>query len=121
MRSYFEEHPDLDVSVHLVWLPMFPRPQERWALPGMVEEFSGWGISQYWDDERHVSLEVKQRIVPELEDEVPWDLFILFGPAATWSESQKHVLGWGEPVIRKTEELESLLLAIRPETQTAGR
>ncbi len=85
---------------------------EWWALPRMVEEFSEWGISQYWDDERRVSLEVKERVVPEVEDEVPWDMFIVFGPEATWAEAEKHVLGWGEPVIHKTENLEALLSAI---------
>ncbi len=112
MRSYLEEHPDLDVSVYVVWLPMFPRPMEWWALPRMVEEFSEWGIPQYWDEERRVSLEVKERVVPEVENDVPWDMFILFGPEATWAEAEKHVLGWGEPVIQKTEKLEALLSAV---------
>ncbi len=112
MRSYFEEHPELDVSVQVVWLPMFPRPMEWWALPRMVEEFSEWGIPQYWDDERRVSLAVKERIVPEVEDEVPWDIFILVGPEANWADAENHVLGWGKPVIHKTEQLEALLSAI---------
>ncbi len=112
MRSYFEEHPDLDVSVYVVWLPMFPTPMEWWALPRMAEEFSGWGIPQYWDDERHVSKAVKERLVPEIEQEVPWDLFILFGPEASWADAEQHVLGWGEPVIDEAEKLEALLSAV---------
>ncbi len=111
MRSYFEQHPDLDVSVYVVWLPMFPRPMEWWALPRMVKEFAQWGIPQYWDDQRGVSLAVKARIVPELEDEGPWDMFILFGPEASWADAETHVLGWGEPVIDETEKLEALLSA----------
>ena len=88
---------------------MFPRLAEWWALPRMVEEFSEWGAPQYWDDERHVSLEVKRRIVPGVEDEVPWDMFILFGPGATWADAEKHVLGWAEPVIHHADELDALL------------
>ena len=42
-------------------------------------------------------------------DGFPWDLFILFGPEATWAEAEKHVLGWGEPVIDRAEKLEALL------------
>lgn len=45
---------------------------EWWALPGMVEEFSDWEISQYSDDERHVSREVKERVVPGVENDVPF-------------------------------------------------
>ncbi len=85
---------------------------EWWALPRMVEEFSEWGIPQYWDDELRVSLAVKERLVRELAEDVPWDLFILFGPEATWADAEEHVLGWGEPVIDRTEELEALLRAV---------
>ena len=112
MRSYFEEHPDLNVPVHLVWLPMFPRPMERWALPAMAEEFAGWGMSQYWDDEHRVSAAVKERLIPEVEEDVPWDMFILFGPEARWADAERHVLGWGRPVIDRAEELATLLSAV---------
>ena len=44
---------------------MFPRPLEWWALPRMAEEFTEWGIPQYWDEELRVSLEVKERVVPD--------------------------------------------------------
>ena len=85
---------------------------EWWALPRMAEEFSEWGIPQYWDDARHLSLDVKQRLVPKIADEIPWDLFILFGPDATWAEAENHVLGWGEPVLHKAEKLKALLSTI---------
>ena len=85
---------------------------EWWALPRMADEFSEWGIPQYWDDERRLSLEIKERLVPQVEEEIPWDMFILFGPEATWAEAENHVLGWGAPVIQETEEFEALLLAI---------
>ncbi len=91
----------------------------------MTEEFSAWGIPQYWDEERRVSLEVKERVVPEVESDVPWDMFILFGPEATWADAEKHVLGWGEPVIHRVETLEALLSAVSarervPDTVRSG-
>ncbi len=85
---------------------------EWWALPRMAEEFTEWGIPQYWDEELRVSLAVKERVVPDVESDVPWDLFILFEPEATWADAEKHVLGWGEPVIDEAEKLEALLAAI---------
>ncbi len=85
---------------------------EWWALPRMAEEFTELVIQQYWDEELRVSLEVKERVVPDVEDRVPWDLFILFEPEATWADAEKHVLGWGEPVIDEAEKLEALLAAI---------
>ena len=112
MRSYVEQHPGLRVSVHFVWLPMYPRPMEWWSLPRMAKEFSEWGIPQYWDEERHVSLEVKERIVPDVKENVPWDMFILLGPKATWADAEKHVVGWGRTIIGEKEKLEALLSAI---------
>ncbi len=97
------------MSVHVVWLPMFPRLMEWWALPGMVEEFAGWGVPQYWDDENLLSREVKRRIVPEVDSEIPWDIFILLGPEATWATAEEHVLGWGGTVVQEMGRLKALL------------
>lgn len=91
---------------------MFPRVQERRALPGMIEEFASAAFDQFWDDERNVSVEAKQRLVPGVEDKVPWDLFILFGREASWADAQDHVLGWGEPVIDRVEKLDALLSSL---------
>ncbi len=92
-----------------VWLPMFPRPQERWSLPGAVEEFEAF--VQFWDDERIVSAEVKQRIWPDYDGEIPWDLFILFDTQATWATANDHVIGLGRTVIGESDKLDALLLA----------
>ena len=89
---------------------MYPRLLEWWALPRMVEEFSAWGMPQYWDEKFHVSSEVKQRVVSAVVEKVPWDMFILFGPDATWSNAEQHVIGWGRPVIEVAEELAALRL-----------
>ena len=86
---------------------MFPRMQERWSLPGAVGELARF--RQFWDDERGVSAEVKERILPGYEGEVPWDLFILFDPQATWGDASQHVRGWGAPVIAEKDRLDALL------------
>ena len=78
---------------------------EWWALPRMAEEFSKWGTPQYWDEERRVSSEVKDRIVTDVQESVPWDMFILFGPDATWQDAEKHVIGWGRTVIGNRAKL----------------
>ena len=88
---------------------MFPRAMEWWALPRRVKEFADWGFPQFWDDKQHLSQELKTRIIPEIDIETPWDLFILFGPDATWADAQEHVLGWDYPVISQKAEFEALL------------
>ncbi len=94
---------DLELSVLIVWLPMYPRPMEWWALPGMVEEFAGF--EQFWDDERTVSADVKRRIVPAFDGEIPWDMFILFGTEARWTTAGEHVTASGYTVLHTQDEL----------------
>ncbi len=84
-----------------------PRPAERWALPGTVEEYS-W-FTQFWDDERQLSTEVKRRILPDFEGD---HVFILFDPDATWDSAGEHVVLWGRTVMEKKNELDALLLAL---------
>ena len=91
---------------------MFPRPMEWWSLPRMVDEFADWKFPQFWDDKQHLSRELKTRIIPEIEIKTPWDLFILFGPDATWADAQEHVLGWDYPVIGTKAEFDALLGAV---------
>ena len=92
---------------------MFPRPQERWSLPGAVEELQAF--VQFWDDERVVSADVKKRIWPDYDGEFPWDLFILFDAPSTWATAEDHVVGWGRTVIGQSDKLEALLLALGPQ------
>ena len=110
MKAFLEEHPDVDVAVLIVWLPMFPRPAEWWMLPRMVKEFSG--LEQFWDHERTVSAVVKERIVPDFSGDVPWDLFILIDAEATWRTAGEHIVASGYTVVETQhalfEELERL-------------
>lgn len=93
MGNHFDEHAELDVKVHVTPLPIFSRPQVWWALPGMVEKFSQRGDPQYWGDEKQLSVEIKPRAAPEVQAELPWDIFILFGPEATWDDAEERVSG----------------------------
>ncbi len=82
---------------------MYPRPMEWWALPGMVEEFADF--EQFWDNERTVSADVKRRIVPAFDGEIPWDMFILFETEARWTTAGEHVTASGYTVLHTQAEL----------------
>ncbi len=84
-----------------------PRPAERWALPGAVEEYSRF--TQFWDDGRQLSTEVKRRILLDFEGD---HVFILFDPYATWDAAGEHAVLWGRTVMEKKKELDALLLAL---------
>lgn len=91
---------------------MFPRVQERFAISDAVEEYTAF--PQFWDDERRVSLEVKERIVPAFDGDLPWDLYVLFDRDARWANAGDHVIGWGAPVIERADELDAQLAALAP-------
>ncbi len=107
--EFVETHPDLNVSISFVWLPMFPRPAERRALPKTIKEYSDAPIIHYWDDTRQIGVEFKQRVIPDFDGETAWDAFILFDREATWATAQDHVLGWGSTVVDEEDQLFALL------------
>ncbi len=107
--EFIEAHPDLNVSFSFVWLPMFPRPAERRALPKTIDEYAEAPITHYWDDTRELGVEFKQRVIPDYDGETAWDAFILFDSEATWSTAEEHVLLWGSTVVDHEEQLFALL------------
>ncbi len=46
---------------------------------------------------------------------------LIIGPKATWTDADRHLLGWREPVIDQTEELEALLSTISRGCRRAWR
>ncbi|MEE8558992.1 MAG: hypothetical protein V3T14_13995 [Myxococcota bacterium] len=100
------------MSVSYLWLPMFPRFAERWALPRIAGEFTGRPIAQYWDDTKGIGVEFKRRVIPEFSGKVAWDVFVLFDAQATWADAGEHVLGWGSTVVGTEQQLFRLLQAL---------
>ena len=96
-----------------VWLPMFPRPVEWFALPRTASEYADGPITQYWDDSERIGVEFKQRIIPDFDGDVARDVFILFDREATWENAGKHVLGWGSTVLSEQDRLFAMLEELR--------
>lgn len=117
VQEFLDARPELDVSLHYVWLPMFPRVAEQRALPKMVERFADPATAQYWDDTRALGKDVKRRILPDFSGDVVWDAFILFDAAATWADAGEHVLGSGFTVEAQKERLFALLAQHAPARQ----
>lgn len=84
---------------------MFPRAAERKALPDVVREFEDARLRQYWDDDRTLGREFKERIIPAFEGELAWDVWVLFDEAATWETAPEHAVGWGFTVESTREDL----------------
>ncbi len=95
-----------------VWLPMFPAPMERSALPKRVAEYAEASIAHYWDDTGEIGVAFKRRVIPEFQGEMARDAFVLFDGAATWENAREHVLGWGSTVVATEKRLFGLLAAL---------
>ena len=81
------------------------------SLP-LADEFADPPITQYWDDTKGIGFEFKQRVIPEFNGKVAWDVFVLFDAQATWVDAEEHVLGWGGTVVGRERELLTLLQAL---------
>jgi hypothetical protein len=84
---------------------MFPRFQERRALPRAAASYADAPLAQYWDDTRQVGREFKQRILPSYPRDVAWDVYVLFDEQATWETAANHVVSWGHTVEDAADEL----------------
>ena len=109
VQEFLTAQSDLNVSLHYVWLPIFPRVAERRALPKQTAQFADAGVTQYWDDAGEFGRELKRRVVRDFDGEIVWDTFILFDDTATWATAADHVLGWGYTIEGHKEKLFTLL------------
>ena len=84
---------------------MFPLFMERRQLPEAVAEFSDRGFTQYWDPEKAVGREFKERIIQEANGDVVRDAYVLFDQEATWENASNHIVSWGSTVMNKADQL----------------
>ncbi len=84
---------------------MFPSFMERRELPEAVAEVSDRGFTQYWDDEKAVAREFKERIIQEFNGDIGWDAYVLFDQEATWENARDHIVSWGSTVMNKADQL----------------
>ncbi len=78
---------------------------EERELPEAVAEFSDRGFTQYWDDEKAVGREFKERIIREFSGDIGWDAYVLFDEEASWENAGDHVVSWGTTVMNKADQL----------------
>ncbi len=78
---------------------------ERRELPEAVAEFSDRGFTQYWDDEKAIGREFKERIIQEINGDVGRDAYVLFDEEATWEIAGDHIVSWGATVMNKADQL----------------
>lgn len=102
-EQILERYPEADLAVYLVWLPVLPSDERFGVADVLVDE----RVRQFWDDDRLVSDEVGR--LTGADEGLAWDVYLLFGPEATWGRRLPAPLGRGAPVVVQIESLATLL------------
>lgn len=113
VKDYLNAHADLDLALHVVWMPMFPRVAENRALPGSVSAMTLPNLTQYWDDTRDLGRHFRGVVPPDVvfpgAEEILWDAFLVFDAQATWDTAGAHLLGAGATIVKTHDKLSLLL------------
>ncbi|MEE9324499.1 MAG: hypothetical protein V3U90_02965 [Dehalococcoidia bacterium] len=123
------------LSVYTVWLPMMPG-DSREKVPEAQKLLDDPRVSHFWDGKRELARWFKEKVLPSwregdaakfagsseeveqflgrpFQDEVIWDVYLLFGGQAKWDKVPEPLVGWGYPVVfsgeKLVEELKPLL------------
>jgi hypothetical protein len=102
-EQILERFPDAELAVYVVWLPVLPSDERFGVADVLVDE----RVRQFWDNDRLVSDEVG-RLAGSSEG-LAWDVYLVFGPDATWNRRLPAPLGTGAPVVVQIEALATLL------------
>lgn len=102
-EQILERHPDADVAVYVVWLPVLPSDERFGVADVLVDE----RVRQFWDNDRLVSDEVGR--LAGADEGLAWDVYLVFGPDATWDRRLPAPLGSGAPVVVQIDALNTIL------------
>lgn len=102
-EQILERFPDAELAVYVVWLPVLPSDERFGVADVLVDE----RVRQFWDNDRLVSDEVGR--VAGAGEGLAWDVYLVFGPDATWNRRLPAPLGTGAPVVVQIEALATLL------------
>jgi hypothetical protein len=105
-----DEHPDAELRVYTVWLPMLATDaRAEWDSSVLADE----RVTHFWDGDRLVGTWLAERDVGGSGFAgIVWDAFFVFGPEAAWGAEPGPLRGAGAPVVNDTAELEKALLPL---------
>ena len=103
-EEILERHPDADLRVYVVWLPVLPT-DERFRVADLLVDPRA---THFWDGGRLVSDELAEGAgVPA--GGLLWDAFLVFGPDAAWEGTPPEPVARGAPVVSELRRLEAAL------------
>jgi hypothetical protein len=111
------------VRVYAIWFNMYPGDaRDRW-LHGLLPDSR---VVHFWDETRsigHLFYRTLPRIAArraplskDIEGNVLWDAYLLYGPAARWDADDKppDVVSWGSTILLTQETFRRDFVAALP-------
>jgi hypothetical protein len=106
LQQQLAEHPDADVQVYAVWLPLLPTDERtQWDDRILTDS----RVTHLWDQQQSTGRWFAERGHGDLP--VQWDAVLLYGPDAEWGEQQEpsNLIIWRRPIIAHADELSAEL------------
>ena len=110
-QHILDAHPDAKLSVIVLWEPMFPGDTRQDAVDDEV--FDEPRVTSFWDPTEISGRWFAERALGNVRGEqIVWDAFYAFGPAARWDRLPDHLLTSGTPIIGGADALERFLIPL---------
>ncbi len=113
-QSILDSYPDLDIAVHVVWLPMLGSDNEASAKKSSLM-YTDSRVRQYWDGDRSSGWaytndlfsdmgermklaiandeQLKRDVQPRGQGPM-WDMYMVYEPGVTWGETTPAPASW---------------------------
>lgn len=100
-----EKNPQADLAVYAVWLPFLGGSEEAINTSVLADP----RVVQYWDGDRFTSTWFGDSV---FDGFLAWDVYLLYGPEATWGETPGEPVSAGGTVIGQSGRLRTDLSAL---------
>jgi hypothetical protein len=99
-ENVLEKHPDADIRVYVVWLPVLATDERFGVANLLVDERA----THFWDGDRKVGTHFAAR--EGSAGTFAWDVYYLFAPDAAWEDEP---LSTSAPVVVESAKLADAL------------
>lgn len=103
-----EKNPRDELAVYAVWLPFLGGSEDAIDTSILADP----RVVHYWDGDRLTSRWFGDAV---FDGFLAWDVYLLYGPDATWDETPGQPVSAGGTVIGQSERLRSDLRALLEE------
>jgi hypothetical protein len=103
-KEILGRHPDADLRVYVVWLPVLAT-DERFQVADLLVDPRA---THFWDGRRLVS-DALAGVAGVPEDGLLWDAFLVFAPGVSWEDAPPEPAARGAPVVSELQRLEDAL------------